>query len=106
MSSFKNPHIIRASPDDAAMMSCLHLVGKSAHVPGHLSIGSHSEWNTRANALIGLLLERGKWQYKNNNNNKKKKKKKKKNAKILIPLSVSAETPKSSDPLLTKSINT
>ena len=62
MSSSKNPHVISASPDDTPMMSYLLLVGKSVHAPGHLSISSCSEWNTRANALISPQLEREKWQ--------------------------------------------
>ena len=32
------------------------------HVPGCLSIGSHSEWNTRTKALINPQLKGGKWQ--------------------------------------------
>ena len=31
------------------------------HAPGHLSVGSHSEWNTGANTLIGPQLKGGKW---------------------------------------------
>ena len=27
------------------------------HVPGHLSIGSHSKWNARANALFDPQLK-------------------------------------------------
>ena len=45
------------SPDDALMMSYLLLVGKSVHAPGHLSGGSHSEWNAEANGLIGPHFE-------------------------------------------------
>ena len=41
------------SLDDAPMTSYLLLVGKSVHVPGHLSGGSCSEQNTKVNTLIG-----------------------------------------------------
>ena len=50
------------SPDDTLMMSYLLLVGKSVHAPGHLSVGSHSDQNAGANALIGPQLKGGKWQ--------------------------------------------
>ena len=59
MSSSKNPHTIGTSPDDIPMMSYLLLVGKFAHVPDHLSIGIHSEWNARVNALIIPQLKGG-----------------------------------------------
>ena len=44
---------------DVLMMSYLLLVGKSAHVPGHLSVGSHSELNTKVKALIVPSHEEG-----------------------------------------------
>ena len=50
------------STDDALMMSYLLLAGKSVHAPGHLSIGSDCEWNTRVNTLIGCQFKGGKWQ--------------------------------------------
>ena len=59
MLSSKTPHIIGTSPDDAPMMSYYLLVGKYVHAPGHLSVGSCSEQNTRANALISYQLKGG-----------------------------------------------
>ena len=47
------------SLNDAPMMSYLLLVGRSVHVPGHLSEGSHSEQNAEVNALISPHLEEG-----------------------------------------------
>ena len=45
------------------MMSCLLLLaGKLAHACGHLSEGSHSEWNAKVDALIALSSQRGKCQ--------------------------------------------
>ena len=37
------------------------LAGRSAHAPGHMSGGSHSEWNAKAAALVAPSLGRGKW---------------------------------------------
>ena len=59
MSSSKNVHIIGTSPDDTLMISYLLLAGKSAHVPGNLSRGSHLEWNAKVNALIGPHFKEG-----------------------------------------------
>ena len=44
------------------MMSFPLLAGKSAHVPGHLSRGSHSEWDNRVATLVAPSLWMGKWQ--------------------------------------------
>ena len=49
-------HVISTSSHDALIISCLLLVGKSAHVPGHPSGGSHSEWDARAAAQVATLL--------------------------------------------------
>ena len=59
MSSSKSPMSISTSPDDALMTSYLILAGKSAHVPGHLSIGSHAVWNAKVIALIGPHFKEG-----------------------------------------------
>ena len=41
------------------MISYLPLVGKSVHMPGHLSGGGHSEQNAKANALISPHFKEG-----------------------------------------------
>ena len=58
----QKPHIISMSLHDTLMMSCPLLVGKSAHLPGHLSGGSCSELNAKVDALITPSSWRGKWQ--------------------------------------------
>ena len=48
------------SSHDAPMTSCPPLAGKSVHAPGHLSGGSHSEWDAGVAALVKPLLQGGK----------------------------------------------
>ena len=57
----QKPHVIGTSLHNTPMMSCPLLAGKSAHAPGHLSGGSHSEQDTKVATLVAPSLQRGKW---------------------------------------------
>ena len=49
------------SSHDALMMSCPLLAGMSAHAPGQLGGGSHSEQDARAATLVAPSSQSGKW---------------------------------------------
>ena len=52
MSPFYIPNTIAMSPYNTPMCHNLFWVGKSAHVPGHLSVGHCSEQNTKVDVLL------------------------------------------------------